>query len=115
MNYHLDELYIWLGNNYIRNKEYDKGLECLHTAFDYAVKYDAIPYEETKLEGLFVKDVVFDMRKVCSEFKGNEVNRELDYIKEWRDEENSVYAEVKTHPKFIELSEKYEPYAKEIK
>jgi len=115
MNYHLDEIYIWLGNSYIRNKEYDKGLECLHTAMNYAIKYDEIPYEETKLEGLFVKDAVFDMRQVYSGSKGNEVKRELGYIKEWRDQENSIYADVKNHPKFLELFEKYEPYARETK
>ena len=115
MNYHLDELYIWLGNQYILNKEHDKGLECLHTAFDYAVKYDSIPYEETKLEGIFVKDVVFDMKKVYSGSKGNEVKRELDFIKKWCDEENSIYSEVRNHPKFIALLEKYEPLAKDTK
>ena len=115
MNYHLNEIYIWLGNAYIKNKEYDKGIECLHNGLDYAVKYDAIPYEEMKLEGIFVKDVVFDMRNVYSGSKGNEVKRELEFIKEWRDEENSIYADVKNHPKFIELFEKYEPYASETK
>lgn len=115
INYHLGEFYIWLGNNYIKNKEYDKGIECLHTAMDYAVKYDEIPYEETKLEGIFVKDVIFDMRKVYSGSKGNEVKRELGYIKEWRDEENSIYDGVKNHPQFMALFEKYEPYAKESK
>jgi len=115
MYYHLDELYIWLGNRYIQNKEYDKGIECLYTAMDYAIKNDEIPYEETKLEGIFVKDVIFDMRKVYSGSKGNEVKRELDWIKEKCCEENSVYADVKNHPKFIELFEKYEPYAKEYK
>ena len=115
MYYHLDEIYLLLGNRYIKNKEYDKGIECLHTALDYAIKYDEIPYEETKLEGIFVKNVVFDMRKVYSGSKCNEVKRELGYIKECRDEENSIYTDIKTHPKFIELFEKYEPYAKETK
>ena len=115
MNYHLTELYIWLGNNYIRNKEYDKGIDCLHTAMDYAIKYDSIPYGESKLESVFVKDVIFNSYNVYSSFKSNGVKRELDYIKEWRDQENSIYADIKNHPKFIELFEKYEPYAKEYK
>ena len=74
-----------------------------------------LPYEETKLEGIFVKDVVFDMRDVYSGSRGNNVKRELDFIKEWRDEENSIYTDVKNHPQFIALFEKYEPYAKDSK
>ena len=112
MNYYLDEMYILLGNNYIKNKEYDKGIECLHTALDYAIKYDAIPYEDTKLENIFVKDVIFDMSKVFSGAKCNEVKSKLDEIKENVDK---IYADIKNHPKFIGLFEKYEPYAKETK
>jgi len=115
MYYHLTELYIWLGNNYIRNKEYDKGIECLHTAMDYAMKYDSIQNGESKLEGVFVKDVIFNSYNVYSSFKSNGVKRELNYIKEWRDQENSIYADIKNHPRFIELFEKYEPFAKETK
>ncbi|MCL2775884.1 MAG: helix-turn-helix domain-containing protein [Oscillospiraceae bacterium] len=115
MNYHLTELYIWLGNRYIQNNEYEKGIECLSTGLDYAIKDDAIPYGVTKLEGIFVKGVIFDRKNVYAGLKCNGVKRELDYIREWRDTENSIYADVKNHPKFIELFEKYEPYAKECK
>ena len=115
MNHNLGVLYFLLSDSYIINKEHEKGLECLHTALDYAIKYNAAAHEEKKLDGVFVKDTIFDLSHIQPGSKTNEVKYLLDNINEKLSAENSIYADIKTHPQFIALFEKYEPYARESK
>ncbi len=108
-HYHLAELYLWLASRYSYEKDYENCKKSLELGLYHAKAYDELP-ETTLHSSYLVKNIKFETSNVFSGFECNEVKRELDYIQkdEWFDN-------VRGEQWFIDIIEKYTPFAKDSK
>ena len=104
-NYHLAELYIWIGHRYARAHDPDAALKSFETGLQYAKAYDDLP--QTVLHTSFlVRGNVFDVRNINSGTEENDVARELGYLME-----SDSYQKLKDTPQMQAIIAKYKPFA----
>lgn len=103
-HYHLCELYIWIANRYAMLNELDAAIDNYEKGFAHAKAYDDLPRTSVHTSYL-VRGKVQDMTNICSGTESNEVEREIQYLRECK-----VYEKVKDLPQMQALLAKYEPF-----
>lgn len=109
-DYLVSDLYLWLGNCYIKSGDSESALNSFKSGLEYAKIYDELPLDEITNTSLFVRGHIFDMRNVSSGEIRNLVKTQLDSIAEWTANSN-----FKNRTELITLIDEYKPFAKDHK
>ena len=108
-NYHLGELYIWLAGRYSYEKDYESCAENLDLGLSYAKAYDELP-ETTIHSSFLIEGCLFKCSDVNSGYEYNFVKKHLIFVGK-----NRFFNRVRNEQWFMDIIEKYTPFAKDSK
>lgn len=108
-HYNLAELYYWLSGRYSYEKDYENCAKNLELCLYHAKAYDELP-KTTIHSSYLVRGFKFERSKVYSGYECNDVKRELYHI-----QNDKLYDNVRDKQWFIDIIEKYTPFAKDSK
>ena len=108
-HYYLAEAYGYIAARYCREGDDENFAKYLELRLAHAKAYDDLP-EKTVHTSYLVKDCLFERSAVNSGYECNDVQRELNCIRE-----SEIYDRVRNEPWFQAIIDKYVPFAKDTK
>ena len=104
-NYTLSELYGLIANRYIEAGDHPNAIKNLEISLHYAKEYDSLP-EKIIHTSVLVEGHITDMKKTSSGHEGNYMSYVMDEL-----DTESIYEPLRKTKEFVELVEKYRPFA----